>query len=32
MHVNPFTERERPASAALCATAVALLLILSDVR
>ena len=28
MQVNPFTERERPASAALCATAVALLLIL----
>jgi branched-chain amino acid transport system substrate-binding protein len=28
MHVNPFTERKRPASAALCATAVALLLIL----
>ena len=28
MQVNPFTERERPASAALCATAVALALIL----
>ena len=28
MHVNPFTERERPASAALCATAVALVLVL----
>ena len=28
MHVNPFTERERPANAALCAAAVALLLVL----
>jgi branched-chain amino acid transport system substrate-binding protein len=28
MHVNPFTARERPVSAALCATAVALLLTL----
>src|SRR4051812_963313 len=28
MHVNPFTERERPASMALCAAAVALLLVL----
>src|SRR5262245_37467123 len=28
MQVNPFTERERPASAALCAAAVALVLVL----